>query len=123
VRKTSTVLGLVLSAPFATYFGWMAAAGWIAGFLWSLANLAAIAGLVRHVLADGPRDRRAIATVLAVKFPGLYGIGFVALAVLHFPAMWLVAGFTWPLFVAVMKAAGRLYMGLDETATRSGRGF
>lgn len=119
VRKTSIVLGTVAGIPLATYFGLMAGAAWLCGIAWSLVNLALIASVMRRVLAD-ERDKVAIALVLAVKFPVLYVAGFVLLALLRLPAAWLVAGFTWPLFVAVMKAAGRAYLGLDETVTRTG---
>jgi hypothetical protein len=114
VRRTSIILGLVMAAPFATYFGLMPAAGWLAGIAWSLANLAAIHSIVRRVLTEGERDRRAIAFALAVKFPVLYAAGFVLLAVARLPVMWWVAGFSWPFFVAVMKAAGRIYLHLDD---------
>jgi hypothetical protein len=122
VRKTSIIVGLVLAAPVATYFGLMAGAGWIAGIAWSLVNLGMIGAIIRRVLADGPRNKSAIAVVLGIKFPLLYAVGLGCLAVLHLPAAWLVAGFTWPLFVAVMKAAGRLYLGLDESTARAGEG-
>lgn len=119
VRKTSIILGLVMAAPLATTFGLMAAAGWLAGIAWSLFNLAALASLVRMVMAD-KTDRAAITAVSAIKFPLLYGAGFVMLGVLKLPALWWAAGFTWPLFVAVMKSLGRLYLGLDE-GTRTAR--
>ncbi|HEX5132449.1 MAG TPA: hypothetical protein VFX92_08180 [Candidatus Krumholzibacteria bacterium] len=115
VRRTALILGIVVGIPFTYYFGLMAGAAWLAGIAWSLVNLALIAALVARVLTDGERDKNAIVLAMAVKFPVLYGAGLVLLAVLRLPAAWLVAGFTWPLFVAVMKAAGRLYMGLDET--------
>lgn len=120
VRKTSTILGLVLAAPLATSLGWLPAVAWVTGFAWSLVNLAMTASIVRLVLVDGHRDRRTILVALGVKFPVLYGIGLLCLAVLHLPAAWLVAGFTWPLFVAFMKAAGRLYLGLDEAKNGAG---
>jgi len=114
VRKTSLVLGIVVGIPLTFYFGLMAGAAWLAGMVWSLINLALIAAVVKRVLAD-ERDKTAIVIALAIKFPVLYAAGLALLAVLHLPAAWLVAGFTWPLFVAVMKAAGRAYLGLDET--------
>jgi hypothetical protein len=113
VRKSATVFGLVLAVPLATKLGLAAAGAWIAGGAWSLANLAAIASVIRRVLILEPRDRRAIAVSLAVKFPVLYAIGFLLLAA-GLPATWLLAGFAWPLFVAVLKAAGRSYLRLDD---------
>jgi len=115
VRKTSIVLGLVMAAPFAFYFGWLNAAAWTAGIGWSLVNLGVIRSIVARVLADGPRDKRAIAFAMAVKFPVLYGAVALMLAVLKLPVMWWMAGFSWPFFVAVMKSLGRIYLRLDET--------
>lgn len=120
VRRTSVVLGLVMAAPLGTYFGLAACGAWIAGFAWSLANLLAIAAVVKYVLAE-ERDRRAIAMSALIKFPVLYGAGLGLLFLFRPQVMWLVAGFTWPLFVAVMKAAGRFYLRLDETPGASAR--
>ena len=113
VRKSSIVFGLVLSVPLASSFGWVAAVAWIAGAAWSLVSLAATASVVRKVVTLEPRDRASIAKSLAIKFPLLYaiGIGFLAAGL---PAAWVLAGFAWPLFVAVLKAAGRSYLRLDE---------
>ena len=122
VRKTSIVLGIVTGIPLTTYFGLMAGAAWVAGIAWSLVNLVMTAALVQRVLSD-QRDKRTIVSALAVKFPVLYGAGLVLLAVLHLPAAWLVAGFTWPLFVAVMKAAGRAYLHLDDGIPGTGGGL
>lgn len=114
VRTSSIVFGLVVTAPLASAFGWTAAAAWIAGGAWSLVNLAATASVIRKVLTL-ERDRAAIVKALAIKFPVLYGLGFGFLAA-GLPAMWLLAGFAWPLMVAVLKAAGRSYLRLDDTS-------
>ncbi|HXV12664.1 MAG TPA: hypothetical protein VEC56_00530 [Candidatus Krumholzibacteria bacterium] len=115
VRTSSIAFGCVLAIPLATKFGWLAAGAWIAGGAWSIVNLAAIASVMRKVLTLEPRDRGAIVKALAIKFPVLYAIGFGLLAA-GLPVMWLLAGFAWPLLVAVLKAAGRSYLRLDETA-------
>jgi hypothetical protein len=121
VRTSSIAFGLVLAVPLATKFGWGAAGAWIAGGAWSIVNLAAIASVVRKVLTLEPRDRGAIVKTLAIKFPVLYAIGFGLLAA-GLPALWLLAGFSWPLFVAVLKAAGRSYLRLDDTTGASRQG-
>lgn len=115
VRKTAIVLGIVAAAPLATYQGLVPAAGWLLGIGWSLVNLAATESIARLVLTLEPRSKAQIARRLAIKFGLLYGVAVVLLAVVRVPALWWVAGFSWPLFVAVMKAVGRTYLGLDAT--------
>ncbi len=113
VRLSTIVFGLILTAPLATKFGLSAAAAWLAGGAWSLVNLAAIASVMQRVLTLEPRDRSSILKALAIKFPVLYAVGFGLLAI-GLPPMWLLAGFAWPLMVAVLKAAGRSFLRLDE---------
>lgn len=113
VRRTSVIVGAVLGVPIATYFGLMPATGWLAGVVWSVLNLSAIETVVRGVLTLETRDKPRIARGLALKFGVLYGVVVFLLAVVHVPALWWVAGFTWPLFVAVMKAFGRSFLHLD----------
>jgi hypothetical protein len=115
VRRTSIVLGAVMAAPFAVYFGLMPAAGWLLGVVWSVVNLVATEAVVRRVLTP-ERNTAELARGLALKFGLLYAVAIALLALVRVPALWWVAGFTWPLFVAVMKAIGRTYLGLDAIA-------
>jgi hypothetical protein len=114
VRKTSLILGFVIGVLVAFYFGMMPALAWGSGLVWSLANLAAIRSLVRHIITTEARDSASILVVLALKFPMLYAVAIALLVVLKVPALWWMAGFTWPFFVMVMKSAGRVYLHLDE---------
>jgi len=116
VRKMSVILGAASAVLIAFYFGAMPALGWTAGIAWSLLNLAAVASLVRKVVTTDGRDIAAIVVTMTVKFPVLYAIAIVMLAVLKLPAMWWIAGFSWPFFVLLMKSAGRVYLHLDELA-------
>jgi hypothetical protein len=113
VRKSSLVLGLLLAIPLAMSFGWQASLAWIAGSTWSLFNLMSIAAVVRRVVTLEPRDRAEIAKALAIKFPVLYVAG-VGILVSGLPIAWVLAGFAWPFTVAVLKAAGRTYLRMDE---------
>ena len=113
VRKSSLVLGLILAIPLAMSFGWEASLAWIAGATWSLFNLMAIAAVVHRVVTLEPRDRAEIVKALAIKFPVLYAAG-VGLLVSGLPIAWVLAGFAWPFAVAVLKAAGRSYLRMDE---------
>ena len=116
VRKMALVLGAASAIMIAFYFGAMPALGWTAGIAWSLLNLATVTSLVRSVVTTRARDIAAIVVTLAIKFPVLYAIAVVLLVVLKLPALWWIAGFSWPFFVLLMKTAGRMYLRLDELA-------
>ena len=113
VRKTSIAVGLVVSLAVWAYRGPLPAAAFAAGCAWSLVNLHVIRLLVLLVTGDARRRKLRIAAILLLKVPVLYGIGYVLLSAARFEASWLLAGFGWPLLVVVLKAAGRLLLGLD----------
>jgi len=114
VRKSASIFGGVIAIPFATYFGIGEGIAWLCGIAWSLVNLYFITALARDVITLEKRPVRRIVLTLLVKFPVLYGLGFVMLAALRLPLVWLVAGFTWPFFVLMLKALGRAWLRLDE---------
>lgn len=119
VRRSSIVFGAVLSIPLSFYFGWMSGLSFAAGTAWSLVNLAFITSLVKNVITLEDRSLMRIVLALLVKFPVLYVAGWLMLRQGLSP-LWMVAGFTWPFFVLVMKAAGRIYMKMDDTGTPQG---
>jgi hypothetical protein len=117
VRRTSAIVGLVVAIPLATYWGLWTATGWIAGVAWSLVNLFFITEVIRNVITAEDRDTMKVIVALAVKFPILYAVGFLLLWLEQLPVLALVAGFTWPFAVMVLKAIGRVYLRLDEGRT------
>lgn len=116
VRKTSIIFGVPLAVVSATYWGLPVGGGWAAGIAWSLVNLYFIGSLVKKVLTTGERNVPGIVFTLFVKFPVLYAAGFFLLWNGHLSIAGLVAGFTWPFFVLMMKGLGRYYLKLDETS-------
>jgi hypothetical protein len=97
------------------------AAAWMAGVLWSLVNLIFIGEVVKNVITAEDRDLTRILVAVAVKFPVLYVLGFLLLWSGKLPAAGLVAGFTWPFVVMVLKAVGRAYLGLDNRSNGEGK--
>jgi hypothetical protein len=116
VRRASIVTGAVLFVFVAVYIGLGAGAAWAAGIAWSLVNLHFIAELIKRVVTNRERSKRGIVAVLLIKFPALYGMGFLLLWMGPLPALWLVAGFTWPFVVLALKAFGRAYLRLDDSS-------
>jgi hypothetical protein len=119
VRSASIVFGAVLAIPLSFYFGWASGLSWVAGIAWSLVNLTFITSLVKNVITLEDRSILRIALALAVKFPVLYIAGWLMLRQ-GLPPLWIVAGFTWPFFVLVLKAGGRAYMKMDENGEPQG---
>jgi len=113
VRKTSIVAGLVVSLIVWVYKGPWPALAFITGCAWSLVNIHLLRLLVLQITNDPEKHKLRIAAVLALKVPVLYAIGYVLLKTGRLTAAGLLAGFAWPLAVVVLKAAGRLLLGLD----------
>jgi hypothetical protein len=119
VRNASILFGGVLAIPLSFYFGWLNGLSWVAGITWSLVNLAFITSVVKNVITLEDRSILRILLVLVVKFPVLYIAGWLMLRQGLSP-LWMMAGFTWPFFVLIMKAFGRVYMKMDETEAPQG---
>ena len=115
VRKTSIVVGVPLAVIITTYWGLSIGGAWIAGIAWSLVNLYFIGSLVQKVVTTESRSVAAIVTVVFIKFPVLYAAGLFLLWNGYLSVAGLVAGFTWPFLVLMMKGLGRYYLKLDET--------
>ena len=119
VRRTSLIVAAVAAIPVATYWGlWMGAA-WLAGVVWSLVNLLFIGEVVKNVITAEDRNSLKILAAATIKFPVLYAIGFFLLWNGKLPAAGLVAGFSWPFAVMILKAIGRAYLRLDESTDSS----
>lgn len=106
--------GIVIALVVWARFGPAPAGAFAAGCAWSLANVLLLRVLARLVFGSSDRRGLAIAALLVVKVPVLYGIGYALLLWERFPAGWLLGGFGWPLCVIALKAAGRMLMGLDR---------
>src|SRR5437016_2906401 len=78
-RTTLVVLGIAL--PFAlTYAGLRAGLGFVAAGLLGVLNLRLIEEFAVHLIRpDGPRRSRVVLAA-AIKFPVVYGLGFVLLS-------------------------------------------
>ncbi|UCG51758.1 MAG: hypothetical protein JSW58_16555 [Candidatus Latescibacterota bacterium] len=108
------ISGLIVSLIVLIYLGLPVAGAWVLGCAWSLVNLYVIGVLVRLVFPNPERHKARIAIVMVVKIPALYGVGYLLLWSGLFPPAGLLAGFIWPLFVIMLKAVGRIILGIDD---------
>ena len=121
VRKTSIITGAVAAIFIATYWGINIGAAWLAGVAWALVNLYFTGEVVKSVITAEDRNLARILVAVFVKFPVLYAAGYLLLWIEQLPVIGLVSGFTWPFVVLVMKAAGRVYLKMDERSNGEGK--
>jgi hypothetical protein len=114
VRKMSIITGAIVSVAVATYWGISVGAAWLAGTAWSLINLFFIGEVIKNVITAEDRQLTRILVVVVIKFPVLYAVGFLLLWSKQLPVLGLVAGFTWPFLVMILKAIGRAYLHMDD---------
>lgn len=104
VAKTSIILALI-QLPFVTiYVGWQMALAILLGCAWGAANLILIKFIIVGVLSTERKNKTNILILGAIKFPLLYGIGYILIKVDYFPIIGLVIGFTVIFVVAFLKA-------------------
>ncbi len=117
IWKTTLVVGLVVFAFTAVYFEMQFAWGLLVGCLWGVANFVAlIAVLTSFVTPRGAREvnRRRALILAAIKFPVIYGIGYLILRSEWFEPVSLLVGFSLLFMVTLLKALGRSYLKLDD---------
>jgi len=108
----------VLLAAFAflfisVYVGPSWGLGVLLGGLWSVANLYLIKFIVERLVTPN-RDLSAGVVLLAVvKFPLLYGLGYLILSRPWYQPLAPLIGFLIPFTVIVLKAAGRAMLDLQ----------
>jgi hypothetical protein len=99
-------------AVVAFYFGWTYATGVALGSLWSIANLVLIRFVVEHAVTPDEIHWRPVVMALLVKFPLLYVAGYFVLRPALYPVSAPLVGFLLPFGVLVLKAGGRMLMGI-----------
>jgi len=105
VRRTTLWTGAVAALTVATYGAPLLALAFLLGAVWSLANLRLIELLVVALTGPERGGSRALRRC-AVALGGMIAL-FAAGALLlsRLSPVWLMAGFSWPFGVIVLKAA------------------
>ena len=108
VIKTTLLLGALIFVFGSYYFDWTYSLGIFTGVLWGCANLWFIRQFIVNYLTTGDRNAGKLALFALIKFPILYGAGFLILWLGWFPVASFVIGFSLIFLVVVFKALGLL---------------
>jgi hypothetical protein len=107
VIRVSILLGLVGTALVVPSIGVACGLGFLAGWGWMTLNLWLLTVLVRTAFSESP-DRKKVMVLLFLKFPLLYAGGFLLVIYGRLDVPGALAGFSLPLVVVLLKAAGIL---------------
>jgi len=116
VKTTSGVLGLMIWLFVSVYYDWRFGLGILLGTAWGIANFHFLGELILAVATPSVVQRRKVILPALVKFPVLYGAGYLLLARSALPILALLVGFSSLFAVAVLKVLGRL---LNEYLAKS----
>lgn len=118
VRKMSIITGAVAAIVLGTYYGLGFGGGFALGLAWSLVNLHFLGNLIKNVITTEDKRTAHVVVAVVLKFPLLYALGFLLITRDWLSIGGLVAGFSWPFAVLVLKAFGRVYLKMDESKQR-----
>jgi len=118
VLRATAVVGILAFAFVAVYYNLDFAWGLLVGCAWGIGNFWALTRIITAVVRPGEVDRRRALILAAIKFPVLYVAGYFILRSGWFPPVSLLAGFTILFVVIVLKAAGRIFLRLDDRTKR-----
>lgn len=116
------VTGVLIGLCVAWLWGWRSGAGFTVAVLWSLANFAVLAALLREITSREGIHKGRVAAWAALKVVGLYGLGVWILFQQWFPPIAVMAGFTWPLAVVLLRSLGAIWWSKAGTGDGSAPG-
>jgi len=118
VMRATAVVGILAFAFAAVYYNIDFAWGLLIGCAWGMGNFWAMTRVITAVVTPGDVDRRHALILAAIKFPVLYVAGYFILRSDWFSPISLLAGFSILFVVVVLKAAGRMFLNLDDRTKR-----
>ncbi len=122
IWKSTLVVGGIVFAFTAVYFDMQFALGLLVGCLWGVANFIALTAVLTAFVKPGQVNRNKALILAAIKFPVIYGLGFLILYSKWFEPTSLLVGFSLLFMVTLLKALGRSYLKLDDKRDESGKG-
>ncbi|MCC6543307.1 MAG: hypothetical protein IT392_02250 [Nitrospirae bacterium] len=116
----ASVIVTVILFPFTLYYfgihtGW----GFVAGSAWNIVNVYLLSQVVINLITPHPSNKKLGAVAGILKFPVLYGIGYVILSYTNPSVYGIMAGFTLILGIILLKAIGIYYLNISYQGKKS----
>ncbi len=104
--KVSAVVTILFSPFLLVYFGPSIALGFMAGAVWNIINVFLLYWVLTMPLATTPSNKRWGAMAGILKFPVLYGTGYIIIRYTNLSLYGIIAGFSLILIVFVLRVSG-----------------
>jgi hypothetical protein len=104
--KTTAWVTILILLFTAFYYNFLCSLALLIGSAWNIGNFWFIAHIGSAILIKDSTDRKKIAYLLALKFPGWYGIGYLILRYAKLPIPGLFIGFSILFAIILLKVIG-----------------
>lgn len=126
IHKSLKVSAMVilLFVPFLfVYLGPRITLGFLAGAIWNIANVFLLSRVFTMITSPGPSNKVWGFLLGILKFPFLYGIGYIIIRYINVALYALIVGFTLVLLILVLRVVGAYLNNIFYPGKRSyGRG-
>ncbi len=112
--KTSGIVLLVALVFGVVNYGLWDGLAFFSGGVWGLVNLMLLKKFVEEAFKPDGIDGPSVLVLGLVKFPLLYVSGYYLMSVEYFDVMLLLYGFSTILAIMLLKAIGRVMLGMDS---------
>ena len=113
IVKTSLILAFIVFPFLAVYVRLSFGAAYILGCAWGCLNLLAIKFLITQIITPKEKNIVFIALFILLKFPIIYGLGYLLVIWSYPPIYGLVWGFSSILIVTLLKVISRSILQLN----------
>ena len=104
--KTTFWVTVVVALFSAYHYNILFGLGLLVGSVWNIGNFWLIIRLGTALLVNESNDRKRVVYLLALKFPGWYGIGYLLLRYTYLPVIGIFIGFSILFAVILLKVLG-----------------
>jgi hypothetical protein len=123
IGRTLRTFGLVMLIflPFGFfYLGAYPTLAVLSGGIWSMINMMFLTELIKSTVRPGGVQMERAIVIGVIKFPLLYGTAYALLKVSQFKPTLLLAGFSGIFLIMLLKAMGRVLLGMDNQTQNHG---
>lgn len=117
--RASIIVTVILTPFTLLYFDIPTGWGFAAGAVWNIVNVYLLSQVVTNLITPHPSNKRLGAAAGVIKFPVLYGIGYLILRYTNPSVYGIMAGFSLILTIFLLKATGIYYLNISCQGKKS----